>query len=57
MPGTVVDPNPVHDDRCVEWIRARCLRETFAHVAEEIGCDEKTVREIAHTYIDELNDV
>jgi transposase len=51
-----MDPTKSMTTRCVEWIRARCLRETFAHIAEEIGCDEKTVREIAHTYIKELNE-
>jgi transposase len=40
--------------RCVEWIRTQCLRDTFLHVAEHVGCAEKTVRNIAYEYIVEL---
>ncbi len=57
QPVEGMDPAKSMTTRCVDWIRARCLRETYSHIAEEIGCDEKTVREIADAYIDELNDV
>ncbi len=41
--------------RCVEYIREQALLHTFVHVAQHIGCHEKTVRSIAKEYIDELN--
>lgn len=41
--------------RCVEYIQNQCLRDSFAHVAGHVGCDEKTVRNIASHHIEELN--
>jgi len=41
--------------RCVEFIQAQCLRQTFLHIAEIVGCDDKTVRNLAGDYIDRLN--
>jgi rubredoxin len=40
--------------RCLEWIRANCLRYTSEHIAEHIGCDPRTVRDIAYARIREL---
>lgn len=42
--------------RCVEWIRQQSLRAPFSQVAEESGCSERVVREIADEYIKEQND-
>jgi transposase len=49
VPGMV----PLHwmTYRCVRWIRERCLRDTFVHVAEHVGCSPKTVWNIAKEYI------
>lgn len=55
QPVKGVDSTKFMTARCVAWIRERCLCETYVHVAGEIGCDEKTVREIAEPYIEELN--
>ncbi len=41
--------------RCVEYIQTQCLRDTFLRIAEHVGCDDKTVRSVAGTYIAELN--
>ncbi len=41
-------------DRLVKWIGQRSLKATFASIAEEIGIDEKTVRNIFRDYINEL---
>lgn len=41
--------------RCVEYIETQCLRDTFVRIAEHIGCDDKTVRTVAGTYIDSMN--
>lgn len=59
--GTFIQPlGGVHDamrmtERCVEYIQSQCLRDTFVRVAEHIGCDDKTVRNLADDYIDRLN--
>lgn len=37
--------------RCVRWIREQCVQDTFAHIAEYIGCDEGTVQSIAYDEI------
>lgn len=41
--------------RCMQYIQSQCLRDTFTRIAENIGCDHKTIRNIANKYIDELN--
>lgn len=41
--------------RCVQYIEDQCLRDTFVRIAEHIGCDDKTVRTVAHGYIERLN--
>jgi len=38
--------------RCLQYIQEQCLRDTFQRVAEHLGCDEKTVRNVASDYID-----
>jgi transposase len=50
-----LDPKRLMTARCVQYIREQCLLDTFIHVAEHIGCDEKTIRNIANDYIGELN--
>ncbi|EKT4542662.1 ISL3 family transposase [Pseudomonas putida] len=37
--------------RCLEYIEQQCMRDTFTRVAEHVGCDEKTVRNIAQGLI------
>lgn len=41
--------------RCAEYIERQSLRFTFAHVAEEVGVDEKTVRNLFNAYTDWLD--
>jgi transposase len=41
--------------RCVRYIEAQCLRDTFVRLSEHLGCDEKTIRNIAADYIDKLD--
>lgn len=35
---------------CADYVRSRCLRQTFTQIAEDIGCSEGTVRAIAAVY-------
>ena len=59
--GTFIQPlGGIHQDsrmtsRCVEFIQTQCLRQTFLHIAELVGCDDKTVRNLAGDYIARLN--
>jgi transposase len=41
-------------DRLTKWIGQQSLKRTFASIAEEVGIDEKTVRNIFRDYINEL---
>ncbi|OIQ73415.1 transposase [mine drainage metagenome] len=41
-------------DRLVAWIGQQSLRRTFASIAEDVGLDEKTVRNIFRDYVNEL---
>ncbi len=41
-------------DRLTRWIGQQSLKRTFASIAEEVGIDEKTVRNIFRDYINEL---
>lgn len=40
--------------RLVGWIERESLRRTFASIAEEVGVDEKTVRNIFHSHVRHL---
>ena len=37
--------------RCAEYIKEQCLRDTFTSIADHVGCDDKTVRNLAGEYI------
>jgi transposase len=41
-------------ERLTRWIGQQSLRRTYASIAEEVGVDEKTVRNIFRDYINEL---
>lgn len=38
--------------RCLQYIQEQCLLDTFQRVSEHLGCDEKTVRNVATEYIE-----
>jgi transposase len=42
--------------RCMAWIGKQCLVDTFQRVSEHLGCDEKTVRNVAASYVDARDD-
>lgn len=42
-------------ERCAEFIQKQCLLDTFVRIAQEVGCDDKTVRSVAKTYITGIN--
>lgn len=42
-------------ERCAALVRAWCLRDTFVRIAEQIGCDDKTIRNLAGEFIAELD--
>lgn len=39
--------------RLVTWLGAQVMRRPFVHVAEEVGVDEATVRDVFSEYVDE----
>ena len=49
-----MDVNRSVTNRLINWIQEASLRKTFTSVAEEIGVDEKTVRNIFNDYVTEL---
>ena len=55
QPLAGIYPDMRMTQRCVEYIQAQCLRDTFVRIAEHIGCDDKTVRTVAGTHIADLN--
>lgn len=38
-------------ERCATYIKAHALRDTFTRIAENVGCDDKTVRTLASEYM------
>lgn len=42
-------------ERCLAYIEQQCLRDTFQRVSEHLGCDEKTVRNVAGGYIEAMS--
>ena len=55
QPLTGIHPDMRMTQRCVNYIENQCLRDTFIRISEHIGCDDKTVRNVAGTYIANLN--
>ena len=57
---TFLEPLPHMDDkrlatkRLVDYVAKQSLRKTFTGLAEEVGIDEKTVRNIFHDYVNHL---
>ena len=49
-----MDVNRSVTNRLIDWIQEASLEKTFTSVAEEIGVDEKTVRNIFNDYVVEL---
>lgn len=41
-------------ERCGDFIAYRCLSQTFIRIAEDVGCDDKTVRVLAGDFIAKL---
>lgn len=50
-----VYPDTRMTERCVEYIQTQCLRDTFLRIAEHVGCDDKTIRNLAGDYIQQLD--
>ncbi len=38
-------------ERCATYIKEQCLRDTFTSIADHIGCDDRTVRNLAGEHI------
>lgn len=59
--GTFIQPlGGIHPEmrmtaRCAEFIQDQCLLDAFKRISDHVGCDDKTIRTIAHGYIDRLN--
>lgn len=49
-----MDDNRAVTKRLIDWIQEASLEKTFTSIAEEIGIDEKTVRNIFNDYVTEL---
>lgn len=41
--------------RCAEYILTQSMRSTFTRVAEHVGCDEKTVRNVTSGIVQQIN--
>jgi transposase-like protein len=46
--------NRLMTERCAEFIGEQCLVDTFVRIAQNVGCDEKTVRTLASECIARL---
>lgn len=55
QPYTGMDENMRFTNRCIKYIQRQCLRDTFTRIADDLGCDEKTVRNITSAFVDNLN--
>lgn len=56
QPVAGIDPDRRMTTRCIRYIEAQCLRDTFVRLSEHLGCDEKTIRNIAGDYIARLDE-
>jgi len=51
-----MDTNRSVTNRLIDWIQEASLEKTFTSVADDIGVDEKTVRNIFNDYVTELEE-
>ncbi len=49
-----VDARRFMTERLVAWIGPAAIRRPFAHVAQEVGVSERTVRDIFHDHVTAL---
>ena len=49
-----MDDKRLMTTRLIEYIQTQSLRRTFVSIAAEVGLDEKTIRNIFHDYVIEL---
>lgn len=42
-------------ERCIQYIEGQAVRDSWTRIAEHVGCDEKTVRNVAQEFIDRFN--
>jgi len=42
-------------ERCIAYIEGQAIRDSWTRIAEHVGCDEKTVRNVAQAFIDRFN--
>jgi len=55
LPDT--DEKRMMTSRLVKWIGKQSVKRPFAHIAEEIGIDEKTVKNIFRDYVNEFEKI
>lgn len=54
QPMEGIDTERRMTQRALAYIQQQCLRDTFQRVSEHLGCDEKTVRNVAGGYIEAM---
>ena len=55
QPVTGVMDKPRMTERCFQFIQSQCLVQTFSNLAKQIGCDEKTIRNVASATVEAIN--
>lgn len=55
QPMDGIDTERRMTQRALAYIQQQCLRDTFQRVSEHLGCDEKTVRNVASDYIEAMS--
>lgn len=49
-----MDGKRLATERLIQYVEERCLKETFAALAREVGLDDKTIRHIFDDYVERL---
>jgi len=55
QPVRGIDTDRRMTTRCIQYIEDQCLHDTFVRLSEHLGCDEKTIRNIAGDYLARMN--
>lgn len=56
QPLAGIDASRRMTERCLAYIQQQSLRDTFQRVSEHLGCDEKTVRNVADDFVEVKDD-
>lgn len=55
QPVGEIDDDRRMTSRCIDYIRSRCFKAPYSHIADDLACDPKTVSAVAEDFVEILD--